>query len=59
MLEGIRSLSQPQIADDVFAFFSEQQVPQGDRVLAQHLERLQVNVALRQREGPQLGGAFG
>ena len=49
MLSGIRTLSDPAIAPDVFVFFEEHEVPQGDKTLAQHLERLEVNVALRQR----------
>ena len=49
-LEGIRSLSRPEVADDVFRFFETHEVPQGDKTLAQHLERLEVNVALRRRE---------
>ena len=54
MLSGIRSLSVPEVADDVFAFFERHEVPQGDRQLAQHLERLQVNVALRARSTDEL-----
>ena len=47
MLEGVRSLSTPDIAPEVFVFFETHEVPQGDKSLAQHLERLEVNVALR------------
>jgi hypothetical protein len=36
------------------AFFETHEVPQGDKILAQHLERLEVNVALRQRESERL-----
>ena len=46
MLGGLRSLWSAQVADDVYAFFEEHEVPQGDKQLAQHLERLEVNVAL-------------
>jgi aminopeptidase N len=56
MLEGIRSLSAPTVAPRVFAFFEDHEVPQGDKSLAQHLERLEVNVALRAREGETLAG---
>ena len=55
MLEGIRSLSRPDVAPNVPVFFAEHQVPQGERILAQHLERLSVNVALREREANRLG----
>jgi puromycin-sensitive aminopeptidase len=54
MLSGIRTLSQPAVAQDVYAFFEDHEVPQGDKQLAQHLERLEVNVALRGREGDAL-----
>ena len=54
MLEGIRSLSRPEIAPEVFVFFETHEVPQGDKILAQHLERLEVNVALRAREAERL-----
>ena len=45
----------PTVADDVFAFFEDHEVPQGDKQLAQHLERLEVNVALRARAGRGAG----
>jgi puromycin-sensitive aminopeptidase len=57
MLEGIRSLSRPEVAPEVFAFFETHTVPQGDKILAQHLERLEVNVALRNRESESLAAA--
>jgi puromycin-sensitive aminopeptidase len=50
MLEGIRSLDHPDTAQDVFGFFLSHEVPQGDKTLAQHLERLEVNLALHARE---------
>ena len=46
MLSGVRSLARPEVADDVFAFFETHEVPQGDKQLAQHLEKLEVNLAL-------------
>jgi puromycin-sensitive aminopeptidase len=55
LLEGIRSLSAPSAAPEVFVFFEDHEVPQGDKILAQHLERLEVNVALRVRESERLG----
>jgi len=54
LLEGIRSLSAPAVAPEVFVFFEDHEVPQGDKILAQHLERLEVNVALRAREAEAL-----
>ncbi len=53
MLSGVTSLSKPEQADDVIAFFDEHEVPQGQLTLQQTLEKLRVNVALREREsGP-------
>jgi puromycin-sensitive aminopeptidase len=59
MLDGVRSLSESEVADDVFAFFETHEVPQGDKSLAQHLERLEVNVALRAREAHRLADHLG
>ena len=54
MVSGVRALSTPELAADVEGFFAEHQVPQGALTVAQHLEKLQVNVALREREGTRL-----
>jgi puromycin-sensitive aminopeptidase len=58
LLEGVRSLTQPGVAQEVFAFFETHEVPQGDRIVAQHLERLEVNLALREREADRLAAAL-
>ena len=50
MLSGITSLSKGDQADDVIAFFEDHEVPQGQLTLQQTLEKLRVNVALRERE---------
>ena len=55
MLDGVKALSQPELATEVTAFFDEHDVPQGELTLRQHLERLRVNVALREREAQRLG----
>jgi puromycin-sensitive aminopeptidase len=54
MVEGVRYLDHPADATLVFAFFETHEVPQGDRIVAQHLERLEVNVALRDRASERL-----
>jgi len=53
-LEGIRGLSKSGTAAEVMVFFETHEVPQGEKILAQHLERLEVNVALCQRESERL-----
>jgi puromycin-sensitive aminopeptidase len=56
MAEGVRWLIDA--APDVQGFFAEHPVPQGAQTLAQHLERLRVNVALRDREHAALAAAL-
>ena len=54
MVGGIRSLSKRDLARDVEGFFATHSVPTGELTLAQHLERLSVNVAMREREVSRL-----
>jgi puromycin-sensitive aminopeptidase len=56
--EGLSALSQPEVAADVKAFFAEHPVPEATRSLAQNLEKLDSNVALRERETPVLTEYF-
>ena len=49
MLTGVRWLTDDATADAVRAFFSERELPQGQKQLDQHLERLLVNAAFRGR----------
>jgi puromycin-sensitive aminopeptidase len=58
MLGGVKALSRPELAADVEAFFKDQEVPQGRLMLEQHLEKLRVNVSLRQREAARLADAL-
>jgi len=50
LVEGIPALSDPATAADVETFFATQELPGVAKILAQHLEILAVNVALRRRE---------
>jgi len=56
MAEGVKWLID--VAPDVEGFFAEHPVPQGTKTLAQHLERLRVNVAFREREHAALAEAL-
>ena len=58
MLAGIRALSRPEVAADIGAFFAVHEVPQAGKMLDQHLEKLRVNVALREREASRLAAAL-
>lgn len=55
MVGGIRGLNTRELADEVEAFFAEHEVPQGALTVAQHLEKMWVNVRLRERESARLG----
>jgi len=54
MLEGVRALDRPDQAQQVLGFIDQHPVPQGAKIVEQHRERLQVNVALRVREAERL-----
>jgi puromycin-sensitive aminopeptidase len=58
MCEGVIGLATPELEQDVHAFFRERQVGFGGKTLEQYLEQLRVAVALREREGAGLAGAF-
>jgi puromycin-sensitive aminopeptidase len=54
MLSGIRAVTDPALAADIQAFTAEHPVPQAKQTLQQHLERMRVSVALRERESARL-----
>lgn len=58
MLEGIVSLDRPEQAERVRSFLAGHPVPQGAKQIAQHLERLEINVAFRHREADRLSTAI-
>lgn len=58
MAEGVRALSTPELATEVHEFFRAHPLPQAERTLAQHLEALDVNVGVRQRETEVLAELF-
>ena len=58
MLEGATALDQADLAARIHAFMAEHPLPQGAKQVAQHLERLNINVALRTRESNPLSAAI-
>ena len=56
---GVRALIKPEIAADVANFFETHKVPTGELTMQQHLEKLRVNVALRERESANLEKLLG
>jgi puromycin-sensitive aminopeptidase len=58
MLAGITALSTPELVAEVEEFFKVPRVKQGQKTLDQHLERLRINLAFRQRESAKLAAYF-
>ncbi|MGH8946647.1 MAG: M1 family aminopeptidase [Acidimicrobiia bacterium] len=58
VVEGLPALSQPEVAQDVQAFFAEHPIPEATRALSQKLELLQANLQLRERETPVVTDYF-
>ena len=50
MCEGIVSLVTPELEAEVIDFFASHPVKQGEKTMQQHLEKLHVAVAAKQRE---------
>jgi puromycin-sensitive aminopeptidase len=58
MLNGIRTISDPALASRVEGFLVEHPVPQGEKPIAQHRERMRAGVSLRQRVADDLAAAL-
>jgi aminopeptidase N len=58
MVGSITTLTDPQVAADVRAFFAEHPIEQAAKTLEQLLERLQVNTALKAREKDRFAAAL-
>lgn len=56
MLEGIRGITDAEVARSVEAFLSDHPTPSGEKVVRQHLERMWVSVATAQRVADEFGG---
>ena len=56
MLEGVRWLTDEETASDVQAFFADRPIPQGQKQMDQHLERLSVNVSFQKTVQRDLPG---
>ncbi len=59
LVSGIRSLNDRAVADQVVAFLDAHPIPQGERQVRQHVERMWVTVALAERESARLADALG
>lgn len=56
--EGLSALSQPEVAASVRGHFAEHPVPEATRPIQQNLEKLDANIALRERETPVVSKYF-
>jgi len=59
MLEGVKWLSTPTMSAAVHEFLADVSLPQGERLIAQHLEQNRVNMAFRSRVLAELDAALG
>jgi puromycin-sensitive aminopeptidase len=57
MFEGVRTVTDGDLAASVQAFTSEHPLPSGDRVLAQHLERMWITVRAAERLRAEIDGS--
>ncbi|HEX6424205.1 MAG TPA: M1 family metallopeptidase [Acidimicrobiales bacterium] len=58
MIGGIRSIRSRALADEVAAYLADHPIPQGERQVRQHVERMWVTVALAEREADRLARAL-
>jgi puromycin-sensitive aminopeptidase len=58
LVSGVRTVSDPVLAADIRGFFATNEVPSGEKTLVQHLERMDISVALAAREAEALGVAL-
>ena len=58
MVSSVATFTDPAMASEINGFFAEHPVPQGTKTLTQNLEKLAVNVALAEREGPAVAAAL-
>ncbi len=59
LAQGARTQTDPEVVEEVQAFFAEHDIPQNHRMLLQAMERQRVFAAFRQRGGAELAERFG
>ena len=58
LVEGITEITDADLAADVEAFLADHPVPEATTLIAQHVERMRVQVAVHQREAGHIAGAL-
>ncbi len=58
LVGGVRSVRERALADEIRAFLDAHPIPQGDKQVRQHIERMGVTVALAERESARFTAAL-
>jgi hypothetical protein len=58
LVGGIRTVRDRALADETTAFLDAHPIPQGDKQVRQHIERMGVTVALAERESARFTAAL-
>ncbi|MCO8129238.1 M1 family metallopeptidase [Acidimicrobiia bacterium EGI L10123] len=58
LVEGITSVTDPALADEIEEFLATHPVPEATTLIAQHVERMRVQVAVHQREAGQVASSL-
>ena len=58
LVEGITEVTDPDLAADIESFLADHPVPEATTLIAQHVERMRVQVAVHQREAGHIAGAL-
>jgi hypothetical protein len=57
-VEGVTEVTDPELAADIEAFLADHPVPEAATLIAQHVERMRVQVAVHRREAGHIAGAL-
>ncbi|HEY1116552.1 MAG TPA: ERAP1-like C-terminal domain-containing protein, partial [Acidimicrobiales bacterium] len=58
LVEGITEITDPELAADVESWLAEHPIPEAATLIAQHVERMRVQVAVHGREAGHIAGAL-
>ena len=58
LIEGITGITDPTLADEIESFLDAHPIPEATKLIAQHVERMRVQVAVHQREAGSIAGVL-
>ena len=58
LVEGVTEVTDPELAAEIESFLADHPVPEAATLIAQHVERMRVQVAVHQREAGHIAGAL-